>query len=76
MLKPYDHHVISHIRSLLVFNSSFNTVRVWPDKILNLEKFKLLRVLTVSRFKFTRQDHAKHVRISLPKVFVFTLLYV
>lgn len=56
MLKPYDHHVISHILSLLVLNSAFNTVRVWPDKILNLGKFKLLRVLTVSRYKFTRQD--------------------
>ncbi|KAL8116277.1 hypothetical protein AgCh_022686 [Apium graveolens] len=56
MLKPYDHHVISHIRSLLVFNATFDTVRVWPDKILSLEKFKLLRVLTVSRYKLTRQD--------------------
>lgn len=56
MLKPYDQHVISHIRSLLIWKVPFSTIIRWPDEILSLQKFKLLRVFTASRYKFSNHN--------------------
>ncbi|KAL8111389.1 putative disease resistance protein At1g50180 [Apium graveolens] len=56
MLKSYDQPVISHIRSLLIWKVPFSTIIRWPEEILSLQKFKLLRVLTASRYKFSNHD--------------------
>ncbi|KAK1376887.1 hypothetical protein POM88_033080 [Heracleum sosnowskyi] len=54
MLKSYDHDVISHIRSLLIWKVPFS-IR-WPEEILSLQKFKLLRVFTASSYKFSNHN--------------------
>lgn len=56
MLKSYDQHVSSHIRSLLIWKVPFSTIIRWPDEILSLQKFKLLRVFTASRYKFSNHN--------------------
>lgn len=56
LLKPYVQHVISQIRSVFVRKASSAAMEGWPDKILSLEKFKVLRVLTVSGYEFTTQN--------------------
>ncbi|KAK1395168.1 hypothetical protein POM88_014224 [Heracleum sosnowskyi] len=60
MFKHYDRHLIQNIRCLSVWSnasySSIHTTKVWPDKILSLKKFKLLRVLTASGYIFTKKD--------------------
>ncbi|XP_074325654.1 putative disease resistance protein At1g50180 [Apium graveolens] len=59
MLKPYNKDVVSHVRSLYVVGPESvddDVVCLWPDKILSLQKFKLLRIFSAHQFQFTRQN--------------------
>ncbi|WOG90435.1 hypothetical protein DCAR_0209679 [Daucus carota subsp. sativus] len=62
MIKPYDQHVISHIRSLLIWKGYiYGIPGVWPEDILCLKKFKLLRVLVVNGYEF-KEANQKQIR--------------
>ncbi|KAL8111504.1 putative disease resistance protein At1g50180 [Apium graveolens] len=59
MLRTCDKDMISHVRSLFIvkgFPGSVKDYFLWPDEILSLQKFKLLRILTVKQFELTKQD--------------------
>ncbi|KAL8100306.1 putative disease resistance protein At1g50180 [Apium graveolens] len=60
MFKHYDRHLIQNIRCLSVWSnasySSIQTTKFWPNEILSLKKFKLLRVFTASGYIFTKEN--------------------
>ncbi|KAL8111347.1 putative disease resistance protein At1g50180 isoform X2 [Apium graveolens] len=57
ILGSYDHHVISRVRSISIwYDRSKDTARVLSNATFSLEKFKLLRVLTMRRLVVSTQN--------------------
>ncbi|WOH00144.1 hypothetical protein DCAR_0519502 [Daucus carota subsp. sativus] len=59
MLKLCDQDMISHVRSLFIVKGIPGCSKgffLWPDKVLSLQKFKLLRILTVKQFELSHHD--------------------
>ncbi|WOG90030.1 hypothetical protein DCAR_0209271 [Daucus carota subsp. sativus] len=53
--KVFDENVIRQLRSLLFFRNYKSSLREWPGKILCIKKFKLLRVLMLTDFDFSKR---------------------